>query len=446
MKNTYAEIIRTSIPLILSTSGLAIMQFFDAMFLAWHSPVSLAAAGSAGCIAWMVSCFLLGLVCYTSALTSNYVGAKMDHKVGSAIWQGIHLSVLFGIATFIMSFWSLWLFQKSGHEAVLAREEGIYLKILLMGGVFHFAQAAISGFFSGRKDNSRLMIATLAGHLANIAGDYVLIFGKLGFPQMGIAGAALATVLSGAISFVITALMFLSKSNRHIYNTWKGRSLNKKMMFHLLKFGAPSGMLQFMDAAMWSIFLLMLGRIGDVALAASTVVFRLNSLALQPVIGISRAASAFVGQSHGRKDHRETLANIKRGTVLAAAFMLTVTATFFIMPETYIKMFFEESHPKYDELLKTSTNLLYFVSMYCLTDSFNVSLCSSLQTVGDTKWTSFIMSTLAFLLSIILIIAGCMNAGLYTIWTFVTVYVMILPVFWIWRIRQGKWKNIVVAK
>ena len=103
MKNTYTEIIHTSIPLILSTSGLAIMQFFDAMFLSWHSPVSLAAAGTSACISWALSCFLLGLMYYTAVLTSNYIGARMEEKVGKAIWQGIYLAAI-EIAAYIIGF------------------------------------------------------------------------------------------------------------------------------------------------------------------------------------------------------------------------------------------------------------------------------------------------------------------------------------------------------
>ena len=446
MKNTYTEIIHTSIPLILSTSGLAIMQFFDAMFLAHHSPTSLAAAGTSGCIAWTLSCFLLGLVGYTSVLTSNYVGARMEKKVGKAIWQGIYLSIFAGALTFLLSFFSHSFFIKCGHNAELAEKEGIYLQILLIAGVFNFAQSAMSGFFSGRKDNARLMIATLSGHGANILGDYVLIFGKLGFPAMGVSGAAVATVSSTALSFAIMASMFLSRRNRNEYATWRGRGFDWDMVKHLVHFGAPNGLLRVMDAILFSTFLVITGRIGEVALASTTVVWRLNALSLLPVIGMANGVGAFIGQSHGRKDHKATLDYIWKGATLSAIWMISVAATFVLMPSFYLNMFFEPGEAHYAELMKTSTRLLYFVALYCMVDSFNVSLCSGLQTVGDTKWTSMILSLFAIVTCSVLLFAGKCNFGLYAIWTIITIYIMAMPPFWVLRLRNGKWKNIVVAK
>ena len=96
--------------------------------------------------------------------------------------------------------------------------------------------------------------------------------------------------------------------------------------------------------------------------------------------------------------------------------------------------------------MKTSTRLLYFVSLYCMVDSFNVSLCSGLQTVGDTKWTSKILSICAIITCACLLLAGFCNFGLYTIWIMITIYIMAMPPFWVFRLRNGKWKNIVVAK
>ena len=446
MKNTYAEIIHTSIPLILSTSGLAIMQFFDAMFLSWHSPVSLAAAGTSGCISWALSCFPLGLVCYTAVLTSNYVGARMERKVGKAIWQGIYLAIAAGALTFLLSLFAKGFFLRCGHNPELASKESIYLRIMLVGGVFNFAQSALSGFFSGRKDNARLMLATLSGHLSNIIGDYVLIFGKYGFPAMGVAGAAVATVGSSALSFGIMARMFLTRRNRQEYATWRGRGFDWEMTRHLLRFGSPSGLLQFMDACLYSIFLIITGRMGEIALASTTAVWRLNALALMPVIGIARGVSAFIGQSHGRRDHKATMDYLWKGATLSAAWMITVSLTFVFAPSFYLNMFFGRDETQYQELMRTSTNLLYFVSLYCLVDSFNVSLCSGLQTVGDTKWTSIVLSSFAFGTSVVLVLACLCGFGLYAIWTVITIYIMSLPPFWVWRIRGGKWKGIVVAK
>lgn len=444
-KSKYQEILKLSIPLVLSSSGIVIMQFIDGVFLAWHSSTELAAVGSSGCTSWLLQAIVLGIVGYTSALTANLVGAGMEKKVGSAIWQGLYISLGGSVLCAILSLFTLPFFTVCGHVHELASAESTYLKIILLGAVFNFGQTAISGFFSGRGDNVRLMVAQILGQISNIIGDYLLIFGKFGFPEMGIAGAAIATVLSALVPFVILAYFALRKENRVKYHTWEGRAFNWEMFKNMAYFGVPNGLQQFVDAGIWTVFVIIVGKIGVIESAATTICFRLNSIALLPVWGIARAASTFVGQSHGRKDHQATIEYACHSAVLCQAWMTTIAITYFLFPVQYFSLF-DSGQEQSAELLKVGAYLLKFVAIYCLADSLNGSLMSTLHAVGDTVWTFWVMCGCTVVLSIVLLVADHFHMGLTFIWSVATFYVMILPPFWVVRFKGGEWKNIIVAK
>lgn len=433
-------------PLILSSSGMIIMQFVDGMFLAAHSPADVAAAGSSGCMSWLLTSLIIGTVGYTTIITANMIGAKLDRKVGPAIWQGIYLAIIGGILAFIISFYSESFFKFCGHEQDLAHREGVYMQIILAGTIANSLQTAISGFFSGRGDNVRLMFAQVSGQIVNIVGDYILIFGKFGFPELGIAGAAIATVFSAFVPAVILFFMMLAPWHKRQYNTARGWRINLSLMKDLIHFGFPSGIQSFIDAALWTFFLILVGRIGTYELAATSIAFRLNSLALHPVIGIGRAEATFVGQCHGKRNHHGSLEYTGHGVVMGYIWMSLIAMTYLIFPKEYYGLFISKSAEDAELIIKLGTNILRFVALYCLADSLNVTLASMLQAVGDTKYMTYVMGFMSLGLSILLFFADRWHFGLYVIWSLATAYVISFPPFWYHRIKGGTWKNIQVVK
>ena len=88
-KAKYGRLLKLSAPLVMSSSGYVLMQFTDAMFLSWYSPVAIAASGTAGMLSWLTTSLIIGTVSYTGTITANQVGAGQDDKIGSVNWQGL---------------------------------------------------------------------------------------------------------------------------------------------------------------------------------------------------------------------------------------------------------------------------------------------------------------------------------------------------------------------
>lgn len=446
-RKRYLDITRLAVPLLLSNAGLVFMQFADAMFLAKYSPEAIAASGMGGMVSWMVSSLFVGMVGYTSVITANNIGAQQEEKIGIVNWQGIHLSLLAGVFTFILGFLTEPFFRLVGHAPEVQALESEYLRVLLFGNVVFFVQASLGGFFSGRGDNVRLMWAQMTGQVLNVVLDYALIFGAWGFPELGVTGAALATVLSVLLPLAIMFYYFLRRESRERYQTQRWH-VHWVIMSRLLKFGVASGVQMWIDAALWTLFLVVIGRLGTVELAATSIAFRLNSLAFMPIIGLARGMGTLVGQNHGARKFKEVLAYIFHCLVMSQIWMVAMAATYAFLPEWYFRMFSNDGQRgtvDFAEVLQVGKILLRFVAVYCLGDACNIVLSIGLHSVGDTRWTSFMMTGVTMVLVLVLFYAAHAHWGLYPIWTAATVFILVLPVIWVYRLWQGRWRDIRVA-
>ncbi|MEI8314316.1 MAG: MATE family efflux transporter [Verrucomicrobiota bacterium] len=153
---TYRRILVLAAPLVLSSTGMMIMQVIDAIFLARYSKEAMAASVTAGLAGFSACALFIGLAGYTSVFVAQYIGAGRPERVGAAVWQGIWFSFAAGLAVALIGLNGAWLFRHAGHDAAVWQLEAAYFRILCFGGVFSVLACAISGFFSGRGDNLTL--------------------------------------------------------------------------------------------------------------------------------------------------------------------------------------------------------------------------------------------------------------------------------------------------
>ena len=441
--------IKLAIPLILSSAGLTFMQLADTLMLSWYSASGMAAAGTAGMCSWLIVCFFIGMLHYTSDMTANYVGAGAPEHIGSVIWQGNLLGLICGLLLVGLCPLCPAMFSWFGHAADVQAMEIGYFRIILCFAPFHCLQCSLSGFFSGRGDNHRLMAAQLTGQAVNVLLDYALIFGKLGLPRTGINGAAWATGIAQAVMFAILLILFLSKDNRSRYRTASPVWKSPVIMRNLLRFGIPTGIRFFVDGLVWTLLLIFIGRLGTVELTASNIAFRINAVAFLPLIGLTEAMRAMTGKAHGRQDHAETIRCMVTGTLLCQAWMILVALSYLFFPSQYYGIFRSQDPAEtlsFEEICAAGTIILRFIAANCFFDGINMALISGLQAVGDTRWTTLALSVAAGVLIVALTLTDLLHGGLLLIWLWASMYVILIAPIWIIRIRGGKWRHIKVAE
>jgi len=445
----YREVLVVAIPLILSTATWSVQHFVDRMFLAWYSPETIAAAMPAGMLNFSMISIFMGTAGYVSTFVAQYHGAGRHHRIGPALWQGIYISLFGGIVLLGIIPLAAPAFRLFGHSLLIQQHEVIYFQILCLGGGAYIGSFALSGFFSGRGKTWPVMWVNVATTVVNLVLDYALIFGHWGFPELGIRGAAIATVVAGVFSLLVFFALLFSDSNDSIYHTKRGWRLEKDLFVRLLRYGFPSGMQFFLEIAGFTGFVLVVGRLGTASLAATNIAFNINTLAFMPMIGCGIAISVLVGQYLGAQKPDIAQSAVYSGFHLTFVYMGSIAAAYVLLPDIFVAPFAAQADPQgFSEIYGFAVVLLRFVAIYCVFDTMNIIFCSAIKGAGDTRYV-MIMTTILSVFVLILPVYLALEVfefGLMVAWVFATVYIILLGLTFYIRFLGGKWKTMRVIE
>ena len=445
----YREVLVIAIPLILSTATWSIQHFVDRMFLTWYSPEAIAAAMPAGMLNFSMVSIFMGTAGYVTTFVAQYYGARQFHRIGPALWQGVYISLFGGLLIlcaipFAESFFSL-----VGHSPLVQQNEVAYFEILCLGGGAYAASYALSGFFSGRGKTWPVLWVNVATTVVNLVLDYALIFGHWGFPELGIRGAGIATVVAGIFSLLMFFALLCSGSNNDTFHTIKGWRLERDLFVRLLRYGFPSGVQFFLEMAGFTAFVLLVGRLGIASLAATNIAFNINTLAFMPMIGCGIAISVLVGQYLGGDKPDRAQSVVYSGFHLTLVYMLSIASAYVLVPDVFVAPFALRADPgEFSEIYGYSIVLLRFVAVYSVFDTMNIIFCSAIKGAGDTRYVmlvTVILSVFLFIIPVYLAVV-VFELGLMVAWVFATIYITLLGVIFYLRFLGGKWKTMRVIE
>ena len=416
----YREFLVIAFPLILSTGMWSIEQFIDRMFLSWYSPATIAAAMPAGMLNFAFMSFFTGTVTYVGTFVAQYFGAGQNKKVGPSVWQGVYISLLGGIVLVIAGLFSEPIFNLIGHEPAVRQNEIVFFRILCFGSFPAIATSALSGFFSGLGKTWPIMWVNIIGTLVTVVLDYFLIFGNWIFPELGMAGAAIATVASGIATFVMYLALMARPSYSREFDTLRGWRPNLELFKRIIYFGLPSGLQFLVDIAGFTTFVLIMGSLGMINLAATNIAFNINTIAFMPMLGGGIAVSVLVGQYLGK--NRVDLAEKSAYSAFHITFgyMSAIALLYIVVPGIFIAPFASKTDPEdFKNIKELVIVLLRFVAAYSLFDTMSIVFESAIKGAGDTH---FVFKMIAFVSAFALVIPSFIaikffHGGLYAGWT-----------------------------
>ena len=445
----YRAVLRMALPLVFSTGAWSLQQFIDRVFLTWYSSDALAAAAPAGMANFTIFSLLIGIASYISTFVAQYYGANRPERIGRSVWQGLYFSFFATLLVAVIYPFSDELFRFMGHEPAVQAMEITYFRILLLGAPAVVISNVVSGFFSGLSRSWVIFWINSIATLINVVFDYLLIFGKAGLPQMGIDGAAWATVMSAVFSAVVFMALMARPQYARVYGTLRGWRFDPELFRRLLRFGTPNGLQVFLEVLAFTIFLAVAGKIGTAELAATTLAFNINSLAFTPMLGMMTAVSALVGQSLGRE--RPELAERLTWSALhiCLAFFATLSLGYLLAPQLFLRPFlWKAQSASFLEISRVAVILLRFVAVYSLFDAMNMIFSAAIKGAGDTRYVAVTTIRLSWLVLVIpsAVAWRLFHASIYWLWAFVTLYVMALGlVFWR-RFVHGPWREMRVIE
>ena len=257
-KNALRELIVISIPMVISQGAFAVMIFTDRYFMSLISPTHMAASLGGGVASFFCLSLFIGVLSYATALVAQYYGAGQWSKCARVVTQSLILCVLSIPLLMLVSYLVVHVFAAMGHEPNQAELERDYFQVLMWGAFIALSKTGIASYFSGIGRTKIVMIADTLGVVLNIPLSYVLIFGKFGFPEMGIVGAALGTIISTFLTLFIFGYFYFEREHREKFRVMHSFVSDSGILKRYLKLGFPSGLELFLNVAAFNLFLLML--------------------------------------------------------------------------------------------------------------------------------------------------------------------------------------------
>ena len=334
-------------------------------------------------------------------------------------------------------------FVLAGHGPQQIELEYLYFQTLIFGSVFLILRFALAGFFLGIGRTTVVMLANIVGMLVNIPANYVLIFGKLGFPEMGLQGAAIGTIAGNATIFAILLLFYLRGANREQFNTNRSLKFRPQIMEKLLRFGIPAGFEMFLSVTAFNLFVQFMQSYGTVVAAAVTIAFNWDIVAFIPMLGMSQATTALVAQNIGAGDREEA----KRSTYVAlrvawlySGFMVLL----FVFGTRYlVGAFTSDFGANAGQIASLAVVMLRLAALYTLADSAQLVFTGALRGSGDTRWVMRMSIGLHWVFSgAAIFLIRFIQADPVTVWVVFIAFVMGLGLVMFLRFRSGKWRQI----
>src|SRR5262249_52069439 len=231
---------------------------------------------------------------------AQYIGAGRLQRVGAAVWHSLYFSVLAGLAFLGLIALAGPLVSLAGHSASVQALEVTYFRILCFAALPALVVASVNSFFAGRGATWVVLAVDATGMSVNAVLAYALIFGHFGLPELGIAGAGWATVIGSTISALLALVLFFRPRYRKAFATLDARKFDGELFRRMMRFGFPNGLQWMLDGLAFTTFIILVGRLGDVELAATHIAFTINMVGLLPMLGMGQAVGVLVGQRLGQ--------------------------------------------------------------------------------------------------------------------------------------------------
>jgi MATE family multidrug resistance protein len=434
------RLLAVAFPMVVSQASETVMMFVDRLFLSRVGQLHLSAAMSGGLVNFTVASVFVGIAGYVNAIVAQYYGAGRRENCARATAQAVYFSlaaipVLAAIAFVVPGFFS-WI----GHDPGQVPLESVYAQWLIAGAGILLLRNGLSGFFLGIGKTRVVMISNVAAIFINVPFNYVLIFGKFGFPELGIVGAAIGTLGGGLTALLILLFAYLSPRVDRTYGTRAAWRFDRRMLGRLLRFGTPAGIEIFLNVLAFNLFVqLMHGYGADVA-AATTITFNWDIVAFIPMLGLGVATTAVVGQYMGADDavgaRKSALLALRIGWIYSGSMMIL----FFTAAPGLVRVF-ASGFGDTGAVSGLAVTMIRLAGLYTVADSTQLVFAGALRGAGDTNWVmraSVILHWLFAPLAIVLI--RVVQAPPVTVWLCFIGFVISLGVTMFLRFRSGKWE------
>lgn len=375
-----------AVPLAGVQLATAATTFIDTVMMGLLGSRILAAGGLGAAIFSALLIVGTSVVSAVSPLVAEAHGAGRIEIVGRVARQGLWLSLALALPVTVLIWNGGHILRLFGQEEQNVLVAETYLQAIAWGYLPGLAFAVLKNFVSALSQPRPVIAIVVIGTIFNAAANYVLMFGRLGLPTLGLAGIGWASTLSLWGMFIALTVYIVSRPAFSTYGVFRAlHQFDSRVFWELLQIGWSIGMLAAFETGLFTVTTFLVGQMGTVTLAAHQIALQTASITFMVPLGISFATTVRVGQLNGRGEpSRAQLAGYV-GIGLGSLFMGIMAILFWTMPRLIISLYLNVQNPENERVVTVAESLLNVAAMFQMVDGIQVIAAGALRGLKDTR-------------------------------------------------------------
>lgn len=374
------------LPLIGSHLAQMALHVTDTVVMGWYGVTALASVVLGTTAFFVVFILGAGFAQAVMPLVAAARGSGDETRIRRDTRMGLWLSILYGLAVYPVFWFSGPLLLALGQNPEVAGLGQDFLRIAGLGMAPALVIMALKSFLAALERTQVVLWSTLAGVGVNAVLCWALVFGEMGLPELGVRGAALASLTVQVLNMVILAVYAAVQRDlralRLFTRFWRADPPALKSVFRL---GWPIGVTGLAESGLFSATSVMMGWIGTVQLAAHGIAMEAAALTFMLHLGLSNAATVRLGRAAGAGDAQGLRDGAKAALVLSGAIATVVILAFLTWPEPIIGIFTDRSKPESGQIIAYGTTLLAMAALFQIGDAMQVMALGFLRALQDTR-------------------------------------------------------------
>lgn len=376
------DLLWLTLPILGGQLATTLMTFADTSMAGQASAIDLAAVGI-GASLWMpIYVFVRGILIALTPLVAHEQGAGQFQNIGPLVRQGVWVGLLTSVLSIgLLQFASIPLIWLEVDPVIIPVAQN-YLFALCWGVPAICLFQVFVSYCEGLADTKAGMIFGLAGLALNIPANYILIYGKFGFPALGAVGCGYATALSYWLMLGLL-LLYIQYSSRHRHHKILARpeAPSREQLSSILRLGLPIGMAFFSECSLFAIIALLIGFMGPETVAGHQISLNFASLIFMLPLSLSIASTIRVGQSIGSGQPILARYQAYIGVGCSALIALITASLVLLLPHLIAAIYSQDP-----VVIEIAVHLLFFTALYQLSDAVQLASTGALRGYKDTKW------------------------------------------------------------
>ena len=380
LRSEFRPMFRLALPVVIAEMGWMTMGMVNVLMVGRIGPEAIGAVGLGSSIFIALAIFSMGLLLGLDTLVSQAFGADDVDTCHRWLVHGVVLALALSVPVTAALFWISNALDTWGIDPAVLALTRSYVRIVAWSALPLLLYAAFRRYLQGMGIVRPVTAALIGANIVNVIVNWILIYGKLGAPELGVDGAAWATVLS-RVAMAATLLVTIVYIDRGgTASTFRVLRLEPSWFKRLLVLGTPAATQLTLEVGAFAAATALAGRLAPTSLAAHQIAINYAALTFMVPLGISSAGAVRVGHAVGRRDPVGASKAGWTALLFAVLFMTTAALVFVTMPRLLLKAFTSDAG-----VLDVGVSLLFIAAIFQLFDGLQGVATGALRGLGDTR-------------------------------------------------------------